>query len=213
MAEFAMLGPGPGEKPLWRPLEQEYAAFLKQIKEAVVRVRAYFPVIASIHREGNEVIRLPPSQAAASLPRSPVSTTPKVLARLPCIMYPPRLHRLHRFFDRADVVAKIGEYLGQVGAEPENSLRSLALYGLAGVGKSSIALRYAELLLQKGALDVMFWVHGEKAVTMSQSFTDIALRLKLPDASLKDHDDNRILVLDWLQQTSEPHARIASVNY
>lgn len=125
-------------------------------------------------------------------------TTPEDVAKLPCIMHPPRLRR---FFGRDDVLAKIGEHLGQADAEPDDSLRSLALHGLAGVGKSSIALQYAELLLQKGALDAMFWVHGEKPVTMSQSFTDIAVRLELPDASVKDHDDNRALVLDWLRQT------------
>lgn len=204
---WAILGVAPSEKPVWRPLEQEHATLVEQVNEAAVRVRKCISVVASTHREGKDAIRWQEPEETASLPMFPVSDAPEDVAKLPCIMYPPRIHR---FFDRVDVVAKIGEYLGQCGANADDGLRSVALHGLAGVGKSSIALRYTELLLQKGALDAMFWVHGEKAVTMSQSFTDIALRLKLPDASLTDHDNNRVLVLDWLQRTSETHACITS---
>lgn len=87
---------------------------------------------------------------------------------------------------------------------PRSILRSLALAGLAGVGKSSVALRYAETRLRKDELDAMFWVHIEKLVTIRQSFTDIAMRFKLPDARPKDHDENPALVLNWLQHTRKP---------
>jgi hypothetical protein len=81
--------------------------------------------------------------------------------------------------------------------------RSLALYGIGGVGKSSVALRYAETRIHRKELDAMFWIAGEKDVTIRQSFTNIAVRLKLPGAQPKDHDQNRTLVLDWLQNTGE----------
>jgi KaiC/GvpD/RAD55 family RecA-like ATPase len=88
-------------------------------------------------------------------------------------------------------------------AESERSFLSLALYGLGGVGKSSIAMKFAEDKLERRELDCIFWVHSEKPVSIRQSFTDIAMRLKLPDAQPKDHDENHALVLNWLQQTRE----------
>lgn len=118
-------------------------------------------------------------------------------AKLPCVVLPDI--RTARFFDRIDVIDKMEEYFGRV--DLTTKFVSLALHGLGGVGKSTVALRYAEKLLQRGAVDALFWVRSEKLVNISQSFTDIALRLKLPDARQGDHDENRALVLNWLQKT------------
>ena len=74
---------------------------------------------------------------------------------------------------------------------------------MGGVGKSSVALSYAEGKILRKELDAMFWIPSEKENTIRQGFTDIAIRLKLPDAQPKDHDYNRTLVLDWLQNTGE----------
>ena len=79
-------------------------------------------------------------------------------------------------------------------------LRSLALHGLGGVGKSHVALKYAHA--QSHALDAVLWVHSETPAALEQSFTNIAMRLTLPDASPQKHEENRIMVLTWLQQTA-----------
>ena len=120
-------------------------------------------------------------------------------AKLPCILSPP--FRIARFFDRSEVIVQIDHLLQK--QKTETSFQSLALWGLGGVGKSSVALRYAETKVHDGELDAMFWIRSEKEVTLRQSFTDIAMRLKLPDANPADHDENKILVLGWLQHTSE----------
>ncbi|EEP78975.1 predicted protein [Uncinocarpus reesii 1704] len=92
-------------------------------------------------------------------------------------------------------------YFNSGAEDSSQSFRSLALYGIGGVGKSSVALRYAETRIHRKELDAMLWVAAEKEVTLRQSFTDFAMRLKLPGAQPKDHDQNRTLVLDWLQNT------------
>lgn len=95
-------------------------------------------------------------------------------------------------------------HFNNTGAQDSSqSFRSLALYGIGGVGKSSVALRYAETKINNQELDVMFWIASEKEVTIRQSFTDIAVRLKLSGAWPQDHDQNRTLVLDWLQTTGQ----------
>lgn len=107
--------------------------------------------------------------------------------------------RTSRFFNRDEVIRKIERHFNQV--DPKTSFWSLALYGLGGVGKSSVALRFAEAKVRRGELDAMFWVYSERLVTIRQSFTDIALRLELADARPEDHDENHSLVLNWLQHT------------
>ena len=123
----------------------------------------------------------------------------KEQARLPCVVFPS--FRIPRFFDRTEIFVQIDQFLEK--QTTEKSFRSLALWGLGGVGKSSVALRYAETKFHDGELDALFWVRSEKEVTIRQSFTDIALRLKLPDANPADHGENKILVLNWLQHTSK----------
>ena len=123
-----------------------------------------------------------------------------------CTILPP--FRTSRFYDRTDIFLKIKDHFSKVDAD--QSFRSLALYGLGGVGKSSVALRYAEMKLREGELDAMFWVQSEKPVNIRQSFTDIAFRLKLPGAKPEEHDDNSALVLNYLQHTREYLDRIKS---
>lgn len=64
-------------------------------------------------------------------------------------------------------------------------------------------LRYVETKVSKDEYDAMFWVHAEKDASMRQSFTDIALKLKLPEARPQTHDENLSLVQDWLQSTGK----------
>ncbi|KAI1352908.1 Tetratricopeptide-like helical [Xylaria sp. FL0043] len=118
-------------------------------------------------------------------------------AKLPCIILPPI--RTSRFFGREDVIENMDLYFGKI--DTATSFSSLAIYGLGGIGKSTIALRYAEQKLRQDELDALFWVHSEKLASIRQSFTDIAMRLRLADAMQGDHSKNQALVLNWLQHT------------
>lgn len=82
-----------------------------------------------------------------------------------------------------------------------SSLRSLALYGMGGVGKSHVAMKYLEKKQVAKDFDAIFWINAENPISIQQSFTDIALRLKLPDTGRATHDENRMIVKGWLQQT------------
>lgn len=114
-----------------------------------------------------------------------------------CIVMPPT--RTSRFFDRIDVFVQLDKLLTPDAGE--FSLQSVALHGVGGVGKSSIASSYAEKKFSEQAYDVVLWVCGEKDASMRQSFTDIALRLKLPGAQPQSYNENQALVLDWFRNS------------
>lgn len=99
--------------------------------------------------------------------------------KLPTKIYP-------GFFNRLDTFEKIDQALGRDGLTP--SFRSTALFGLGGIGKSSIAARYIERKIEEKKYNAMFWVYGETKASLRQSFTDKALRLKLPGLELVAND-------------------------
>ncbi|KAK1508064.1 uncharacterized protein CCOS01_16065 [Colletotrichum costaricense] len=117
-------------------------------------------------------------------------------AKLPCYVLPTA--STNRFFNRDEVIEEIDHQLGE---QRIDGLRSLALYGMGGVGKSHVALKYIEKRKAEKGLAAIFWVHAENIISFQQSFTDIALRLDLPGAQRTLHEENRLIVKDWLQQT------------
>lgn len=115
---------------------------------------------------------------------------------LPCIMLPPAKNA--RVYDRDKFTDRIKAFFdGPRDLQP----RSFVLYGIGGVGKSHVALKYALMRISSRTLDVALWLHSETDVSLSQSFTEAALHLGLPEARRDKTAENRILVLNWLQRT------------
>lgn len=178
----------------WAPLEQQFSSTSRQIDGVLSRIE----MLSKFAERSSQASRTSSVQEQPLLsPSLKQLSLSDEQAKLPCVVLP--AIRTSRYFDRVDVGQKIEEHFNEVGTE--QSFRSLAIHGLGGVGKSIVALRYAENKLRKSELDALFWVHSEKLVSIKQSFTEIALRLKLPDARQGDHDENLALVLNWLQQT------------
>jgi hypothetical protein len=64
-------------------------------------------------------------------------------------------------------------------------------------------LKYAHAKLAKDELDAILWIHGETALSIQQSFSDTAVRLRLLEVKPQNHDENRAILLHWLQRTSK----------
>lgn len=118
-------------------------------------------------------------------------------AKLPCIILPPAKNS--RFYNRDGLIGRMEEYFSD--PSKEHGFRSIALYGVGGVGKSHVALKYAYLRAREHKLDAVLWMHSETRTALAQSFTDAGLRLKLPGIERRKQEENRIIVLNWLQQT------------
>ena len=179
---------------VWKPIEEQFSTFNSEVSEALSRLEKL-----SRLSELEDISHL--NSTLAALPSLSAGQSPDDPASLPCFIYPSS--RTSRFFDRTEDIIEMDRYFGNGAQDPDQPFRSIALYGIGGVGKSSVALRYAETRIHRKELDAMFWVAGEKEVTLRQSFSDIAVRLKLPGAQAKDYDQNRTLVLEWIQTTGK----------
>ncbi|KAI0100214.1 NB-ARC and TPR domain protein [Nemania sp. FL0031] len=175
---------------VWSPLEQQFNAFISEVDEATSRLERM--------SRPPDLENLTQLQSALTFDQSPKQDLNEQ-ATLPCFIYP--TSRTLRVFDRTEQIIQMDRYFNNGTQDADQPFRSIALYGIGGVGKSSVALKYAETRIHRKELDAMFWIAGEKEVTIRQRFTDIAVRLKLPSSHPTDHDRNRTLVLDWLQQT------------
>lgn len=184
----------------WQPLKEQYATIVQEIEDSVLLIEKTSAQTTRSGKRGLDEGRQQFSTLSISAPPRSVSPHPRSVeeeARLPCFIPPP--FRTSSFFNRDEVIAEMEGFFNS--PKTHQSLSTLALFGLGGVGKSSVALKYAEKKLQNSELDAMFWVPSEKLVTLQQTFTDIALRLKLPDAQTTDHSENHSLVINWLQHT------------
>ncbi|PNP51317.1 hypothetical protein THARTR1_08074 [Trichoderma harzianum] len=163
----------------WSRLQCEFASTNQALSETLSRV-------------GNLVIALsPPLGQTSSL--GIASITQQVsLMQLPTKI-------CSSFFDRESTFEKIDQVLDRDGLA--TAFRSIALFGLEGIGKSSIAARYIERKMEEKKYDAVFWVYGETTASLRQSFTDVALRLKLPGAQPNLHNENLQLVQNWFQTT------------
>jgi hypothetical protein len=105
-----------------------------------------------------------------------------------------------RFSGREDILAAIRSALDP---ESQASLpKSIALFGMGGVGKTQIATQYAYHELE--SFDVILWISADNAISIGQSFRTIADGLGL----LESDDERRDVavaiykVKKWLATTS-----------
>ncbi|KAH0545465.1 hypothetical protein FGG08_000466 [Glutinoglossum americanum] len=112
---------------------------------------------------------------------------------LPCHMIPYGLNP--RFFSRAKEAAKVKEILDP--RDGEDKLRVMAIYGLGGVGKTQLALHYANTSLK--LYDIIAWIPSETQIKMTQALSAFARKLGLPIKDDPGEDFQASLkVRDWL---------------
>lgn len=104
------------------------------------------------------------------------------------------------FYGREDIMIQIDASFSK--HREKGNLASVALWATAGIGKTQIALEYAYQQKDAG-IEAIFWIDMAEETGYFKAFNDIARLLKLPGASgSSDFEQNRLLVLRWLQETS-----------
>ena len=106
--------------------------------------------------------------------------------------------RNSHFFARRDVM---DDMKAKLEAQDPGQIKSIALHGLGGVGKTEIAREFA--YEAEEGLNTILWIRSHTAVALADSFTYVALRLCLMGAMPQEAAKNRAIVLNWLSSTCE----------
>lgn len=176
----------------WAPLSALFNNLIKEIESSCQRIVQ----LAQLSRRKSKLDELERLQDLLSTHNN------AAIAKLPCRILP--TFKATQVFDRENLVEKIHDLLHRPDADPLQP-QSVALYGLGGVGKSCVALKYAQRKWPD--LDAIFWVYSETPTAIAASFTDIALRLELPGSNPEHSEKNRVLVISWLQSTGKSLGR------
>lgn len=108
-----------------------------------------------------------------------------------------------RFYGRTTELSKLHTLLAPVPEPIKEGLRSTAIYGLGGVGKSQIALMYAQQHAED--YDAIFWIHSQTLASLEQSVAKaidlLNLGTETGGEAGTNNTQNRIIFLIWLQNT------------
>lgn len=137
------------------------------------------------HEEIKRLLAASPSKEALS-------------AKLPCYMIP--FPRNQGFFSRDAELAFCCDELAATTNAVQTTKR-LALHGVGGAGKTSIALEFA--YQEMATRSVVIWVAADDATKMAERFVEVARELRL-HGSNANADGDRRSVKEWLEQTSKP---------
>ena len=98
-----------------------------------------------------------------------------------------------RFVGRVNELRIVESALSPAGSTKQ---RYLTIWGLGGVGKSQLALAFANR--SKSLFDIILWTNAETEEGLLQSFTNVAMALRLQGASPGHGHSNHQLVQSWL---------------
>lgn len=137
--------------------------------------------------------------------------------KLPCFWIDKR-KRLPYFRRYQDGLEEIDEHLlpsfTRRDDEPLGRLRSFAICGMGGVGKTVTAIEYA--YSRRDKFEAILWVNGGTPQILANDFAQLALHLGLED-DIQDFAASREVVLGWLsnpkRKVTEPDALENEVNW
>ena len=118
---------------------------------------------------------------------------------LPCYYIPLGLQE--RLLEREDTVKELRDAFNT--NDVAGSSQCVVLHGIGGVGKTRIALEYANS--SRSRFDAIFWISADNNFKLAQGFSEVSKRLTLSRESdeQQDTDSNIARVKAWLVETCE----------
>jgi hypothetical protein len=104
-----------------------------------------------------------------------------------------------RFFGRTKELQALKDHLYEQGG---TRLRAMGIHGLGGVGKTQLALQYANTSLH--LYNIIAWIPADTQANIVHALSSLARKLGLVDKASEDDPENVCRVRDWLNTTWEP---------
>jgi len=125
---------------------------------------------------------------------------------LPCYMIPYGLNL--RFLGRSADLKHLREHLDpprptNPSSSTQQPLKAIGVHGLGGVGKSQLALQYANTSMDRYA--VIAWIPSENRIKMMQALSEFATKLGLLEDGAEDDSRSVQRIRDWLNKTKRPY--------
>lgn len=176
------------KRPAWSQFNRQ---FLKTIEDLKLQSRRVDEEVDMI-RMRREAMTAETIEVMKSLKETKLEDQVK----LPCHMIPFGLNP--RFFSRDHEVDMVRKALDPM--QGHEKLQVMSIHGLGGVGKSQIALHYANTSMK--TYDVIAWIPSETQVKMTQALSKLAKKLGLPKGDDSEDDYQASLkVKDWLNES------------
>jgi DNA replication protein DnaC len=175
----------------WSTLVSRFSGNLRKLRSRIDQLQKLAEAKNSVRSHAELIQKLEEMQLTSQ------ATTPTELQFQRCqtIPHPPN----PAFYGRNDVLQDISAAFERQTSRPA----SVAVWGTAGIGKTQIALEFAHRLWSSGQ-ETILWIASETTAEVARSFNDAAKGLNLDGYSATNTpDQNRHLVLQWLQRTGE----------
>ena len=174
----------------WPSLNKNFDGASQKLKEAVEQIYREASLTKSNTAEEIESRERTSASLLATLSLSDEDTSCPRDVSLPAVN--------QYFYGRKPDLDAITAHLAKF--QPRNGTQSFTIFGIGGVGKTSLAAAFAHTCRANATYDAIFWIRSETSIALQKSFTEIACALELPRAS-GDHGSNIILVKNWLHRT------------
>jgi hypothetical protein len=102
------------------------------------------------------------------------------------------------FVGRDDILAQMQKRFNACPDTSSSEAVCVALHGMGGIGKTSIARRYCEMW--KMEYDAIFWLRAESDLELADSYCLIAMKLGF---SVVDRSRAIEMARDWLERTGK----------
>ena len=173
----------------WNTIRSSFAAIIQEISTKVNHLKEL--VEAKNAKESHSLLLAQLGQMRIAAPNQQAEVV------LPCLTLP--FQRNPLFYARKEILEQVSRTLQK--PDQTLSIRSVALWGLGGVGKSQIALEFAHQQFAAGC-QIVLWIPSETESEVASAYNKAANQLQVPGVlPTNTPDQNRYLVNQFLQST------------
>jgi hypothetical protein len=180
-----------GLRSSWNALVDRFSGNLRKLRSRIEQLRKLAEAKNNLRSHAELIEKLSEMQLTSQA----IASTGLPFRRCQTIPHPQN----PAFYGRNDILDDISvAFEGQMSRPA-----SVAVWGTAGIEKTQIALEFAHRLWSSGQ-ETILWIASETKAEVDRSFSDAAKGLELEGYSATNTpDQNRQLVLQWLQHTGK----------